>query len=623
MGPVIVSGLVSGSLYALVASGLSLVWGALGVFNFAHGALLMMGAYVAWTVASSSALGAGIAAGVVASVIFMALAGVVLYLLLVRPWIGKPAAELSVIMTTIAGGIFLENLFLTIYGGRLKVLDQIVVGTIHIAGTAIQYQDLLAILLAPALLGGLALLLTHNKTGLAVRAVAQNPDAARLVGVGVERIYIVTFAVSAVLAGVSGIMLGGLFNLIPSMGSDPLLRAFIVVVFGGLGSLTGTIVGAYVVGMIEAFSSFYIGIYWTPVVLFVVLIVILTVRPTGLMGQRGMRRPSFRVLTLGAVVAAALVAPRIFAGSVAQNLAILSLLYAVVASNWDLTLGYSGIFNFAHVAFFGVAAYVSAIATIKLGVPVWWDLLLAVVAVAALSGLTAILALRQRGIYVALVTFALTQLCIALVNSQKDITGGPVGLVGLPDLAIGGYVFGSHPEAYFYTAEALLILSTLFLRWLVTSDFGLSLIALRDFEDYAVSRGIPAVRQRVLAIVASSVFTSLAGGVYAHYLIVAAPDVFSFSLTTLLLSMVLVGGAASTYGPVIAAVVLTVGAEQLAALGVVRYMIIAVLIVLTLRFLPGGISSLWRSGWPPGWRGGAEKPSLAYADTGTDVEKAP
>jgi branched-chain amino acid transport system permease protein len=88
-----------------------------------------------------------------------------------------------------------------------------------------------------------------------------------------------------VLAGVSGIMLGGLFNLIPSMGADPLLRAFIVVVFGGLGSLTGTIVGAYVVGMIEAFSSFYIGIYWTPVVLFVVLIVILTVRPTGLMGQ--------------------------------------------------------------------------------------------------------------------------------------------------------------------------------------------------------------------------------------------------------------------------------------------------------------------------------------------------
>jgi branched-chain amino acid transport system permease protein len=296
-----------------------------------------------------------------------------------------------------------------------------------------------------------------------------------------------------------------------------------------------------------------------------------------------------------AVPVVAIAAPQIFTGSVAQNLAILALVYAVVAQNWALTLGYSGIFNFAHVAFFGVASYVSAIGTIKLGVPVWWDLILAVVIVGAMSGLTAVLALRQRGIYVALITFALSQLCIALVNSQKDLTGGPVGLVGVPDLGIGDFVFGANPKAYFYAAEILLIASTIFLHWLVRSDFGLSLVALRDFEDYAVSRGIPAIRQRVLAIVASSIFTSLAGSLYAHYLIVAAPDVFSFSLTTLLLSMVLVGGATSIYGPAVAAIVLTVGTEKLADLGVVRYMVIAVLIVLTLRFLPGGLASLGRA----------------------------
>ena len=100
----------------------------------------------------------------------------------------------------------------------------------------------------------------------------------------------------------------------------------------------------------------------------------------------------------------------------------------------------------------------------------------------------------------------------------------------------------------------------------------------------------------MLAIVLSSIFTSLAGSLYAHYLIVAAPDVFSFSLTTFLLSMVLVGGASSIYGPAIAAIVLTVGTEKLAGLGVVRYMVIAVLIVLTLRFLPGGVASLGRIG---------------------------
>jgi len=299
-----------------------------------------------------------------------------------------------------------------------------------------------------------------------------------------------------------------------------------------------------------------------------------------------------RVTGLVAALAIAAVAPLLLTGSVAQNLAILALLYAVVASNWDLTLGYAGIFNFAHVAFFGVASYVSAISTVQFGVPIWWDFLLALVIVAAVSGLTAVLALRQRDIYVALVTFALTQLCVALVESQKGLTGGPMGLVGIPDLQIGTFMFGNDARSYFYLVEALLIVSTIVMRRLVSSDFGLSLVALRDFESYAVSRGIPATRQRVLAIVASSIFTSLAGSTYAHYLMVASPDVFSFSLSTLLLSMVLVGGSATIYGPIVAAVVLTVGTEELADLGVVRYMVVAVLIVLTMRFLPGGVLSL-------------------------------
>ena len=116
-------------------------------------------------------------------------------------------------------------------------------------------------------------------------------------------------------------------------------------------------------------------------------------------------------------------------------------------------------------------------------------------------------------------------------------------------------------------------------------------MALRDNEDYAVSRGISATRQRVLAMMASSLFTAAAGAVYAHYLIVASPDIFSFSLTTLILSMTLLGGTSTIFGPILGAIVLTVVTEQLASFGVVRFMIIAVLIVLTLRFLPGGIWS--------------------------------
>jgi branched-chain amino acid transport system permease protein len=199
--------------------------------------------------------------------------------------VGKANAELAVIMTTIAASIFVQNLVLEVFGGRYKTIDQVVAGTIAIAGTTIQAQDLLCIILAPLVLVAMWLFLTRNRTGLAIRAVAQNQNAAQLFGVSVERVYVITFALSAVLAGVAGVLLGGLFNISPDMGTDPLLRAFVVVVFGGLGSLPGTILGAYAIGMIEAFASYYIGIYWTPVVLFVVLIAVLVIRPTGLMGR--------------------------------------------------------------------------------------------------------------------------------------------------------------------------------------------------------------------------------------------------------------------------------------------------------------------------------------------------
>ena len=182
----------------------------------------------------------------------------------------------------------------------------------------------------------------------------------------------------------------------------------------------------------------------------------------------------------------------------------------------------------------------------------------------------------------------------------------------MPDLSLVGYRLSASGPGYLYLTEALLIASTLFLRWLVTSDFGLSLIALRDNEAYAVARGISATRQRVLAMVASSLFTAAAGAVYAHYLIVASPDVFSFSLTTLILSMVLLGGTATIFGPIVAAIALTVVTEQFASFGVVRFMIIAVLIVLTLRFLPGG---LWSLGGFAGWRRRAAKGGTESAVT--------
>jgi branched-chain amino acid transport system permease protein len=319
---IIASGLVSGSLYALMASGLSLVWGTVRMFNFAHGALVMIGAYSGWYISNRGGLaktlqplgknitqnseewgilgdllhplgewmltvkgGLGLVVGVPVAVLFCGLAGYLIYVLLIKPFVGKPGADLIVIITTIAGASFLQNGVQVVFGPRYKQLDRILKGPpLEVLDTAIGLQEVLIIVLTPVTLILLNLFLKHSKLGLAIRAVAQNDDFARLVGINVNQIYTLTFIVSSMLAGLAGLMLGGLFFILPTMGAEPLLRAFVVVVFGGLGSLPGTIIGSYVIGLIEQTSAYVFSLYWAPVVLFATLILVLIFRPRGLMG---------------------------------------------------------------------------------------------------------------------------------------------------------------------------------------------------------------------------------------------------------------------------------------------------------------------------------------------------
>lgn len=277
-----------------------------------------------------------------------------------------------------------------------------------------------------------------------------------------------------------------------------------------------------------------------------------------------------------------------------RHLAVLSLLFAVAASNWDLTLGYGGVFNFAHITSFGLAAYTSGVLSVRFGVSPWIGILAGVCVAVLVSAVVSIPAIRLRGIYVALITFAFTQLASALIISQTSLTGGLAGLTGVPSLTLGNISFRDNIVTYLYLSGALLVASTLFLRWLVTSDFGLGLVALRDFEEYAVSRGVPLARQRFLAFLYSAIFTGAAGAIYVHYLLVVSPEVLGFSLNTLFLSMVLIGGAGTTYGAILAGILLTFVSELMAPLGPIRFMLVSVLIILTMRFLPQGIWGLAR-----------------------------
>lgn len=277
------SGIVLGAVYALMASGLSLVWTTLGVFNFAHGALMMIGAFIAWTV--SEALGLGVIMGLISGIAVAAILGVIIEYLLVRPFYNRPNMLLITVMTTLAAMIILEKGAQMIWGARLKQLPRLIEGDVSLFGVVISAHEALIIVIAPVILVALWLFATRTATGRSLRAVGQNQDAAALLGINVPLTFALAFGLGAALAGLTGVLLGSIRFITPSLGVEPLVKAMIVVIFGGLGSLGATVGAAFVIGMAEAFLVLVVGLYWTPFVLFLALIVVLIFRPNGLFGR--------------------------------------------------------------------------------------------------------------------------------------------------------------------------------------------------------------------------------------------------------------------------------------------------------------------------------------------------
>lgn len=280
----LVSGLVLGSLYALMSSGLSLVWTTLGVFNFSHGALMMVGAFIAWTV--SELLGLGPVVGILSGTLAAGLIGIVIERLLVRPFYNNRNMLLITAMTTLAAMVILERGAQMIWGARLKQLPRLIPGEVQILGTTISAHEALLVVLAPLILFTLWRFTVTTNRGRSLRAVGQNQDSAALLGIDVPVAFALAFGISAALAGLTGALLGSIRFITPTMGSEPLTKAMIVVIFGGLGNLGATAGAAYLIGFIEAFLILGLGLYWTPFVLFLLMILVLLFRPNGVFGGK-------------------------------------------------------------------------------------------------------------------------------------------------------------------------------------------------------------------------------------------------------------------------------------------------------------------------------------------------
>ena len=280
---ILVSGLTLGGMYALATLGLSLIWGALRMLNMAHGALLAMGGYLAFT--ASAKFGLPMQFAFVFAAAGGALAGWLIYRFIVHPMLDNRDFETHIIIATVGLGLIVENSILQIYGGQPLRQPVSVSGLTSVFGITFQTQNAIVFCTALALVGLVHLLLWQTRFGAAVRASVQQREGALVVGVPVNRIFAQTLALSGALVAISGIMLTSIAQLSPTVGTDPMLKAFIMCVLAGLGNVGGSILAAFALALLEVTIQYAFGARWGFPTLLLMVILILNWRPYGIFSR--------------------------------------------------------------------------------------------------------------------------------------------------------------------------------------------------------------------------------------------------------------------------------------------------------------------------------------------------
>ena len=279
------NGLGLGSIYALIALGYSMVYGIVKLINFAHGDIIMVGGYVVLLMMVTMVLPLWMA--VIGAVLFCALAGVLIERIAYRRLLNHGAPRISLLITAIGVSIFLQNLFQLIFGSDAKSVPQmfafppIAIGSLQIASSTI-----INIVVSVLMMIGLHLLVNKSRMGKAMRATSEDAGAAMLMGINTNHTVAFTFAVGSALAAVGAVLYCNTYpQLKPVMGNLLGLKAFVAAVLGGIGSIPGAMLGGYILGVAESWTKSYISSNLTDAVVFGILIVVLLLKPTGLLGK--------------------------------------------------------------------------------------------------------------------------------------------------------------------------------------------------------------------------------------------------------------------------------------------------------------------------------------------------
>jgi branched-chain amino acid transport system permease protein len=602
-------GLAAASGLFLVAAGLSLIFGVTRIINIAHGSLYMLGTYVAATIASRVAGGLGFWGGVVATAILIGLVGAAIEIVLLRRIYRAP--ELFQLLATFALVLVISDAVLWLWGPEdlLGPRAPGLRGAIDVLGRRLPSYNLFLIFVGPLVLIALHLALARTRFGRLVRAATQDREMVGALGVNQAALFTAVFALGSLLAGFGGALQVARepANLLTDL--VVISDAFVVVVVGGMGSITGAYLAAVIISEIKALCI-SVGVVsvagmtvnfskLTLVAEFLVMAVVLIARPYGLLGrpqaivraaaaQEDPIRPASTALkAAGAAVIIGLVLTPFLARNTPYALVLgIDVLIAVLfATSLHFIMGPGGMHSFGHAAYFGLGAYGAGLLVKWAAASLPLGLLLAPVAALLGALLFGWFAVRLSGVYLAMLTLAFAQIVWSIATQWTEVTGGSNGILGIWPTA----PFDSRAMFFLLTA-ALVVLGVLVLRRVIFAPFGYAMRAGRDSPLRAEAIGIDVRRVHWIGFALAGAMCGVAGGLFAFAKGSISPETIDVGRSIDGLVMVLLGGIQSLTGPIVGATVYTVLQDTvMRQTEYWRAMLGAIILALVLLF-PDGIA---------------------------------
>ncbi|AWM88562.1 ABC transporter permease [Microvirga sp. 17 mud 1-3] len=559
------NGLASASSLFITACGLTLVFGVTRIVNFAHGSLYMVGAYTAATlVPRLLELSYGPTAfwvGILASALLVGVIGILLEILLLRRIYHAP--ELFQLLATFGVVLVLQDVVVQVFGPQ-DILGPRAPGLrqpVEILGRRFPSYELVLIAAGPVVLGLVWLLLRKTRFGILVRAATQDRDMVAALGVNQALLFTGTLFLGAFLAGLGGALQIPRVAANTGMDLSIIAECFVVTVVGGMGSVPGAFLAALIIGQLQAFGILIFP-KSTLVVVFLLMAVVLAVRPYGLFGRPEIvggshavgiasRKPSrYKSLAWLAVPLLLALLPLV-ADAYLLKVAIEILIFALFAFSLQLLIGVGGLVSFGHAAFFGLGAYGAALGVKWLGAPMGAALPLGVLLAAVGGALIGAFVVRLSGIYLAMMTLAAAQILYAVAFQWVEVTGGDNGIVGVwPPAWIGAR------SAYYLLTLAVTTAALFLLTRLIDSPFGYALRAARDSEARAEAIGLHLRRHRWMAFTIAGASAGLAGGLYAFSRGSVDPSLLGIPTSVDALTMLLLGGIQTIAGAPVGAAIL-------------------------------------------------------------------